>query len=265
MVDDRLLETSDLPLERELLRAAAEEAPPSATRVRALAALGLLSVATPAAAATSAAATGTAATTAGHAGLLGAHWIFKWGLVLGLGASAVGGAVVAERSLRGGDAEVVSSAIEPTVSPAPTAAEERQGVGPEVDPDSEEIEAEVPPEERTASVEHEAMPARPVPTGSRARPAPKTPAVPTGAVSIREEVQLLDRARAQVARHAPEAALATLGEYASRYPQGALREEAAVIRIEALRASGRRQAAGREAQEFHQEYPTSAHIDAGSR
>ena len=47
MAEERLIDTSELPLERELLRAAAEESPPPSARRRGLAALGLLSVAVP--------------------------------------------------------------------------------------------------------------------------------------------------------------------------------------------------------------------------
>jgi len=58
------------------------------------------------------------------------------------------------------------------------------------------------------------------------------------------EVALLDRARA-VARSAPGSALAALDEHARTFPNGALRDEAAVVRLEALLAAGRRDEAER--------------------
>jgi hypothetical protein len=52
----------------------------------------------------------------------------------------------------------------------------------------------------------------------------------------------------------------------SRFPRGELREEAAVIRIEALRSSGRDRAATRAEQKFQKRYPESAHqLDPESR
>lgn len=255
MVDDRLLETSDLPLERELLRAAAQETPPSAARVRSLAALGLLGVATPAAAA----AAGTApATSAGAASVLGMHWLFKWGFVFGIGASAVGGAIAVERSVRPVDSTAVATAVEPAVAAVPASA---TGVVADSTPaDSHEPEASDESSEEARPV------TKSVSRMSRARrDTAELPSTPH-AVSIREEVRLLDRARAEVARGAPDAALATLTEYSGRFPTGTLREEAAVIRIEALRASGRDRAASQEQSEFQRQFPTSAHQpDAGSR
>jgi hypothetical protein len=251
VVDDRLLETSELPLERELLRAAAEEGPPSAARVRSLAALGLLGVATPAAAA--GLGTTSATSSAGAAGALGLPWLFKWGLVLGIGASAVGGAIVVERSVRPVDSTAVDAAVEPTVAEPRT--EQPAGATTSSPSDTMEQRVEEPP---------------PQPQAPRRAAAPRrdkeAPPSTPGAVSIRAEVRLLDRARAELARNASDAALATLAEYSARFPRGTLREEAAVIRIDALRASGRDHAASREEHEFQRHFPSSAHqLDAGAR
>lgn len=73
----------------------------------------------------------------------------------------------------------------------------------------------------------------------------EAPSASVGAVveeSLSEEVALIDRARATSASR-PRAALALLDEHARRFPAGVLRDEAAVLRVEALVASGDRAAA----------------------
>jgi hypothetical protein len=55
---------------------------------------------------------------------------------------------------------------------------------------------------------------------------------------LARELSLLDRARSTL-RTDPKQTLLTLNEYLSKYPSGALRSEAALIRVEALLAVGR--------------------------
>jgi hypothetical protein len=236
VVDDRLLHTTDVALERELLRAASEEVPPSATRVRALAALGLLGVATPAAAAASASgATGTAAT-----GALGiSSWLMKWGLVIGVAGAAVSGAIALERS--------VSPATPPAMTqpqPALVDGEERDRSTPSKPPATVDEESA---EESAAGTDPAHAPSKRIDSTAKRRSTARAAsereereADPGGAVSIRDEVRLLDRARAAVARGAGDEALAILASYSARHPKGELREEAAIIKMDALRASGER-------------------------
>ncbi len=243
MADERLIDTSDLPLERELLRAAAEESPPPSARRRGLAALGLLSVAVPTAAA--AAPTPAAGFGASWGSTAGGGWsgLAKWGLIVVLGGAAAGGAVALDRATR--SAAPVPAAVPraPEIAPAaPAPAPELPG------PTSAATEAPAP-----ASSAPALAPARPRPAAP--------PRDVASAASIRDEIDRLDRARGALSRGAPDTALAVLAEYAARHPRGELLEEAAVLRIEALRAQGDHRAAAAAAARFEERFPTSAHQD----
>jgi len=110
---------------------------------------------------------------------------------------------------------------------------------------------------------------RPAPA-TEASPAPAPPdeakaskRAPARAPSddVREEIRLLDHARAALLQHAPARALERLGQYAQRFPRGALRQEAAVLRIEALREQGDPARAAALAQEFLAKHPGSPHAE----
>ena len=251
MTDERLVESSDLQLERALLRAAAEEAPPAAARVRALGVLGLLGVASAAhAAAASTAGAGTAvAPTVSTTGFAGWHWLLKWSLVVGLGGAAVGGGIAIDRTLHSPETTPVE--VLP-VAPPTTTPVVRHAPRPSPSATNDEVVAN---EDDGAATEDEDA-AAPAPPGTAGRKAPTTPGA---ASSIRAEVQLLDRARAALTQGAPDTALALLSSYSARFPKGALREEAAVLRIKALRAQGSDRAAEREQRRFQERYPGSAH------
>jgi len=82
VAERRLIDSSELPLERELLRTASAECAPLAVRRRALGTLGLLRVITPTVRASTPPAT--------HSGFLRlSHWFAKVGLVIAIG-TAVG-------------------------------------------------------------------------------------------------------------------------------------------------------------------------------
>jgi len=53
---------------------------------------------------------------------------------------------------------------------------------------------------------------------------------PKGANSIREEIELLDRARAELRRGSPAGARRLIDEYLARFPSGELRNEAEIIK-----------------------------------
>ncbi|HSO38610.1 MAG TPA: hypothetical protein VLT33_39040, partial [Labilithrix sp.] len=86
------------------------------------------------------------------------------------------------------------------------------------------------------------------PSFAAAAPASST-ARDEAARTLAAEVALVDRARS-LAHVSPMRAIAVLDEHAQTFPTGALRDEAAVVRLEALLAAGLRSEAERHAQPF---------------
>jgi hypothetical protein len=76
-----------------------------------------------------------------------------------------------------------------------------------------------------------------------------------GDAKLRDEIQLLDRARAALGVRAPRQALQELHRYFDDHPRGMLAPEAAVLRIEALRESGDRAQAAAASREFLAQHP----------
>ncbi len=76
---------------------------------------------------------------------------------------------------------------------------------------------------------------------------------------LAQEMRLLDQARAALAQKVPKKALRLLGTYDSRYPAGTLRQEATVLRVTALKATGQQNQAEELADKFLKESPNSAH------
>ncbi len=76
-----------------------------------------------------------------------------------------------------------------------------------------------------------------------------------------EEMRLIDSARAHVASGAAKQALSVLAAYDRRFPRGALRQEAAVLRVEALEKSGNEKRAAELAKKFVSEHPNSPHVE----
>jgi TolA-binding protein len=72
---------------------------------------------------------------------------------------------------------------------------------------------------------------------------------------LREEIALIDAARAAVQSRSSVQALALLRRYETSYPRGAFSPEATVLRIEALAQSGQRAQAAALAQRFLSQYP----------
>jgi hypothetical protein len=71
-----------------------------------------------------------------------------------------------------------------------------------------------------------------------------------GDAKLRDEIRLLDRARAALRMRTPKQALQELRLYFDGHPQGMLEPEAAVLRIEALRENGDRVQAAAASREF---------------
>ncbi|HYO95961.1 MAG TPA: hypothetical protein VER33_15690 [Polyangiaceae bacterium] len=102
----------------------------------------------------------------------------------------------------------------------------------------------------------------PSPTSARAPRVPSRPGA--GAASredLRDEIRLLDRARAALESNEPRRALAELTRYRERFPGGAFQQEASVLRVEALSRSGQQARAASLAREFVSRHPDSPHVD----
>ena len=225
MVEDRLINTSDSPLERAMLGAAAAERTPAEVRHRALSALGLIGVApmTGALAGT----TGTRSPIAGKARLW-KSWFVKAALALSIGGTglAFGLSDSASRPSRS-LVSVANSADE-----AEKAGALHESAREPVTPGPEPREIAAPPsQERAPSAEgatHRAA------ASSRAKPVVASTQAKSPKFSIREEIDLLDRARSELAQGNREAAHELVDDYLSRFPNGELRDEARVIRRDAL-------------------------------
>jgi hypothetical protein len=83
----------------------------------------------------------------------------------------------------------------------------------------------------------------------------------TGDAKLRDEIRLLDRARAALNMRTPQQALQELRQYFNAHPNGMLEPEAAVLRIEALRESGDRVQASAASREFLARHPDGPLVD----
>lgn len=218
--DTRLLEGSATDFESSLLRAAIEEAPTQALSMQMLTPL----------------ATGAAATATVEG--LG---VLKW-VLTGASVLVVGGAYYLGDSPVEGPQN--SQKSEPMVDAAPQA---------------------LPVEEVELRMEQSATPAqRPAleerkkagnqSSAAAALPSKKAPS------SLAGEMQLLDQARSALkSRKDPNEALRLLTTYERKYPDGALRPEATVLRVAALEESGAGDRADALKSEFLKAHPQSAH------
>jgi hypothetical protein len=82
-----------------------------------------------------------------------------------------------------------------------------------------------------------------------------------GASDIRDEIRLLDHARSAVRSGASAKALRALAKYDQRYPRGQFRQEAQVLRMEALKQTGESERAALLAKRFLAEHPESPHVE----
>ena len=85
-------------------------------------------------------------------------------------------------------------------------------------------------------------------------PRDTTPLAPSDA-KLRDEIRLLDRARAALRMRSPQQALQELRRYFEGHPHGVLEPEAAVLRIEALHENGDRVQAAAASREFLARHP----------
>ncbi|HEX5099541.1 MAG TPA: hypothetical protein VFV94_08585 [Polyangiaceae bacterium] len=195
----------------------------------------------------------------------------KW-LAVGIGAGIATGGVaqVASRAVEPTPSAIVTAA--PVAAPRNTAAAHaparRVEVANPADPAAEpapEIAAAPPSSTGTfaplpaAPAVADAPPtAAPVHTGSAAFEAPAANTVGAAAAStLSDETKALDGARAALTRGRAAEALAGLDAYRAKWPAGALRAEAALLRVDALLRLGNRPAAEREANALISAAPSS--------
>jgi hypothetical protein len=256
----RLAGSSPNAMTRALLEAGREDAPSEDARTRAAIAIGVAATIT-------ATATATAGTSAGAAsgGAAVSKWLASLGILKVAGATVVAGAVVVSASAPlqralfepspPATAQVAAPAAVKSRPARPTAPARRPSPTTE-EPESAPVEAvglvpsDVPaapaPQETPQVVsptvraqEALASPAPkplPAPQAELARRAPPQPSV--DADGLRAEVSALDHARAAIGADAGRRALLQLDDYERAFPSGTLRDEARVLRIEALAASG---------------------------
>lgn len=74
---------------------------------------------------------------------------------------------------------------------------------------------------------------------------------------LREEIRAIDAVRSALSGRDPALALSLLRGYASKFPNGTFRQEATVLRVEALEQSGQHQKAQALSRDFQSKHPTS--------
>lgn len=232
--DPNRLRSDASDFERQLLDAAGSEAPPPELVLGMRQALGFTSLSVPPAAALAA-----------KSGMAG--WVSAGVAVTVLGAGAA--FLMFSRS----PAEPLSprpALVAPTVAapPAPPA-------NPAAGQASEASNAPAPARAALSANSGVASVDTVAPSAARAKAQPATPS--DAKRDLREEIELIDAARAAVARRAPDAALESLRRYFTNYPRGAFTPEAQVLRIEALEQSGRHAQASSLASSFLARHPDS--------
>jgi len=175
------------------------------------------------------AASGGAAATAGG--------VAAWAKLAVVGLVAAGLAGVAAVELRSADGPAVAP---PTVKPVPVKVEAPVAAAP------------TPVAVTDLALQDDPTPARPRPAAS-------------GTPDLREEIRLLDQARAAVRAGEANEALSLLAKYNRRYPRGQFRQEAQVLRVEALKESGHEEAAVKLGKKFVAQHPESPHVERVER
>lgn len=254
----RLLESSQNPAARELLRAGLAERPrPSALRAAALA-VGVSSTVV-AASTTATAAPGTVTVLATPSLTMVAA---KW-----LAVGTLSGLALA------GTASVVSKVASPGATLLTTHSVRQEGAVTQVDgravtpgipaTDGEESPARNGP---TRSLPVVAAPTKPIAASKAAAPTkePTTPAAPASAslpaaASLSREIALIDGARRSLAGGDLSGALQRLDDYMGLLRTGTLDREAQLLRIDALSQAGQRAVALSLAERYLDSYPNDPH------
>lgn len=242
----------------DLLRAARAYRPPSGSRERTLAAVGIVGVG---------AALGGAGAAKG-AGLMSALKALaatKTGAVLlfvGVGTVASTGVALGVAASSRTPLEAVRATSSSSATPTATERSSAAAAAPKAaSPPSASVEPSVEPEIPPVAVAEPAPAAQAAaPTATvAASPAPLHRAAPSSSTtaegSLREELALLDRARAAQRLHDTRVSLAALDEHDRRFPNGQLSVQSQVLRIEVLADSGDRPGARRLAEAFLARHP----------
>jgi TolA-binding protein len=112
---------------------------------------------------------------------------------------------------------------------------------------------------------NEVAPAPQEKQGDETAPAPRKAVKASSVSELRDEIRLMDQARAALRAGSADKALALLARYAQRYPEGAFRQEATVLQLEALERAGQRSKASSLARKFLDEHPESPHVERVGR
>jgi TolA-binding protein len=109
-------------------------------------------------------------------------------------------------------------------------------------------------------------PLEPEPAPAEVQPPPEPkratrPATSSAARDLREEIRLLDQVRAALSSGSHRRALSLLSAHAERFPRGTFRQEAGVLRMEALDRSGDKARARALATKFLADHPKSPHVE----
>lgn len=222
----RLSERDTSPFENRLLDAARNERVPDDMTARMSQGLNL----------------GAAGTAAGKVAT-GTFLSLKTGALIVVGAAALTG-LVAFGLGRGAEPREKAAAVVPQspTPPAPTTAQSAAVAAPTANESPEPVLPPVP----TTRGATRTLGSGQSSTGSRNREA-----------DLREEIGLLDEARAALAAGAPGKALVVLGQYNHRFANGTFAPEALALRVEALTDTGDTTTARALARRFLKAYPNS--------
>jgi TolA-binding protein len=174
-----------------------------------------------------------------------------------LGMAALAKWLVVSAVVAGGTAAVVSQAPSRTDEPAATNARPTASA-PVTTPGKPARSA---PSEELPTISPADLPAASATTATTAAPTapPARSATPAHDETLAAEIALFDRVRAAVGANEPDRALGLLDDYERRFPAGAFRQEAEVVRVQALLQKGDRAAANRAGERFLAAHPTSPH------
>jgi hypothetical protein len=182
------------------------------------------------------------------------------GKSVGLATLGKGSALLAlALALGAGAAAVLSSPSTPTTSSAPPASTHAaQASAPSAQPSSAEADAH---DERSP------VPTQPSASSSTDKVSRSASAEvrPRATSDIAAEIRLLDAAKRHLQGGRLTEAMAALDEYRSRFPKGALGQEATVLRIEALEKSGQHGTAQTLARRFVRKHRSSTYVARVSR
>ena len=233
--------------ERDLLESWSSEAPSPGARARALALAGLAVgavTATATATATGSSVAGAAAAAPKVVAAAGLSGATKLGI---LGALVLGSAIMS--------AVIVRSSRE--AAPVPSAPAEREvpkaAATATAAAETRSVSLSELPEAPNAEVRSPAVPAPSARAQASAAPRTETPS------SLAEEIASFDGARAALEAGEVDRTLSLVDTYERRFPTGTFVQEAEVLRVKALAATGDRAGARRASERFLAAHPTSPH------